>query len=49
MALKNKLLTLKREFMLTISSGAAAYIMYRACTEAGKWIQKKIDESKSKK
>lgn len=35
--------------MLTISSGVAAYLMYRACTETGKWIQKKIDESKSKK
>lgn len=35
--------------MLTISSGALAYIVYRACTEVGKWIQKGINESKKKK
>ena len=35
--------------MLTISSGTLAYIVYRACTEVGKWIQKEINESKKKK
>ena len=35
--------------MLSFAGLGGAYLLYRACTEAGKWIQKEINESKKKK
>ena len=32
--------------MISLLGAGGAYILYRACTEAGKWIQQKVNESK---
>lgn len=35
--------------LITLTSGAIAYIGYKACTETANWISRKVDESKKKK
>lgn len=35
--------------IITLASGAVAYIGYRACTEAVNWIGRKVNESKKSK
>ncbi len=34
---------------ITLTSGAIAYIGYKACTETANWINRKMEESKKKK
>lgn len=35
--------------LITLTSGAAAYIGYKACTEVANWIGRKVEESKKNK
>lgn len=35
--------------LITLTSGAIAYIGYKACTETANWIGRKVEESKKKK
>lgn len=34
---------------ITLTSGAIAYIGYKACTEAAKWVERTVNESKKNK
>ena len=35
--------------MLSFAGLGGAYLLYRACTETKKWIEKEIEEAKKKK